>query len=148
MRWGDYCLHSFKESLITRMGETTAAEEVRNDPGVGGLKVALTGLTLIPLSGHVLIGNCPAAQRPLHVPAKGWREGGCFSLVYCTNEAAPVLFPGLRALWFSAMIRGGGVCFFPMPWRAAGLSPQSPPPVLSRHFLSSAVTLSLAVIPH
>lgn len=46
------------------MGETTAIEEVINDPGVGGLKVALTGLTLIPRRGHVLIGNCPAGLPP------------------------------------------------------------------------------------
>ena len=39
------------------MGKTTGVEEVINDPGVGGLEVTLTGLTLIPRSGYVLIGR-------------------------------------------------------------------------------------------
>lgn len=51
VRWEDYCPHSFKETLTTQTGKTTAVEEVINDPGVGGREVALTGLTLIPTVG-------------------------------------------------------------------------------------------------
>jgi hypothetical protein len=51
VRWEDYSLCPFKESLITRMGKTMAVEEVINDPGVGGLKMALTDLTLVPAEG-------------------------------------------------------------------------------------------------